>query len=206
MLLPFARCRTARIFHDVTTEAVGTHALVANAEAVRRLADHRIPQRPVMHIELTTRIAAPGERCFDLARSVELHTRSTRTTREVAIGGRTTGLLALGDEVTWRARHFGVWQTLTSRITAYDRPAYFRDSMVRGAFARLDHDHYFTADGRGGTIMRDLFDFAAPWGTLGRMTERLILSGYLRRFLEARNREIKLIAESNAWSQFLPAV
>ena len=160
--------------------------------------------KTVPRIELTIHIAAPRERCFDLARSVELHTRSTASTGERAIAGRTSGLLTLGDEVTWRARHFGVWQTLTSRITAYERPAYFRDSMVRGAFARLDHEHYFAEDGRGGTVMRDLFDFAAPFGALGWVAERLILTTYLRRFLEARNREIKVVAESDAWRQFVP--
>jgi ligand-binding SRPBCC domain-containing protein len=116
-------------------------------------------------------IAAPRARCFDLARSVEMHVQSTDQTGEVAIGGRTRGLLELGDEVTWRARHFGVWQTLTSRIVAYERPGYFRDSMVRGPFARLDHDHYFVGDGRGGTAMRDVVEFAAPLGLFGRVAE-----------------------------------
>lgn len=121
------------------------------------------------------------------------------------MGGRTTGLLGLGEEVTWRARHFGVWQTLTSRITAYERPAYFRDSMVRGAFARLDHDHHFTEDG-GDTVMRDVFEFAAPLGVLGRVAERAVLTRYLRRLLEVRNREIKAVAESEAWRRFVPVI
>ena len=94
--------------------------------------------------------------------------------------------------MTWRARHFGVWQTLTSRITAYERPTYFRDSMVRGAFARLEHEHHFAEDG-GETVMRDVFDFAAPLGALGRVAKRTVLTGYLRRLLEARNREIKAV-------------
>ena len=55
-------------------------------------------------IDLTTHIRAPRERCFDLARSVELHTQSAAGTQEVAVAGRTRGLLALGDEVTWQAR------------------------------------------------------------------------------------------------------
>ncbi len=179
-----------------------------------RAEQHRAPvtsgvkptNRAVPRIELTTHIAAPRERCFDLARSVELHTRSTASTGELAVGGHTSGLLALGDEVTWQAKHFGVWQTLTSRITAYERPAYFRDSMVRGAFARLDHEHHFAEDGRGGTVMRDLFEFAAPFGVLGWAAERLVLTRYLRRFLEARNREIKTVAESDAWTRFVSAV
>src|SRR5688500_4907941 len=117
-------------------------------------------------IDISMYVAAPQARCFDLARSVELHTRSTSATQERAVAGRTTGLLHAGDQVTWLARHLGVWQELTSRITVFDRPHYFRDSMVRGAFKRFDHDHFFTAEG-GGTRVRDVFDYAAPLGPLG---------------------------------------
>ena len=155
-------------------------------------------------IELTTRIAAPVERCFDLSRSVELHTHSTAATGEVAIAGRTSGLLEAGEEVTWRAKHFGIHQTLSTRITEYDRPRRFRDSMVGGAFARFDHDHMFEDDGRGGTLMRDVFDFDAPLGPLGWLAERIVLTGHMRRFLEARNRTIREVAESDAWRRFLP--
>jgi ligand-binding SRPBCC domain-containing protein len=122
----------------------------------------------------------------------------------IFVGGRRSGLLALGDEVTWRASHFGVGQTLTSRITAWERPAHFRDSMVQGAFARLEHDHRFTDDGGGRTIMRETLEYGAPLGLLGRAVEGLVLTRYLRRFLEARNREIKALAESGAWREFLP--
>ena len=155
-------------------------------------------------IELRTSIHAPVERCFDLARSVELHAESADSTHEAAVGGRTSGLLALGDEVTWRARHLGVWQTLTSRITAYDRPIFFRDSMVRGPFARLEHEHHFTRTAAGDTLMDDVFEFAAPGGPLGLLIERLVLLEYLRRFLTARNHAIKAAAESEAWKRFVP--
>lgn len=160
-------------------------------------------------ITLATHIAAPRERCFDLARSVDLHVRSTAATGERAVAGKTTGLLALGDEITWRARHLGVRQSLSGRITAYDRPRHFQDTMLRGAFARLRHDHYFDAapDGGGGTVMRDVLDYAAPLGPLGWLAERLFLTAYLRRFLEARNRELKAVAESDGeWALFVPPV
>ena len=155
-------------------------------------------------IELSTTIAAPRERCFDLARSVELHVRSTSATGERAVGGRTAGLLGPGDEVTWRAWHLGVRQSLSGRISAYDRPRHFRDTMLRGAFARLVHDHFFDEADGGGTRMRDVLEYAAPLGPLGRLAERLFLTAYLRRFLEARNRELKAVAESDAWRQFVP--
>jgi ligand-binding SRPBCC domain-containing protein len=159
----------------------------------------------MVRIELTTRIAASREVCFDLARSVEFHTQSTAQSREVAVGGRTTGLLTLGEEVTWRAKHFGVWQTLTSRITAYDRPVYFRDSMVHGVFAYLHHDHHFADEGAH-TMMRDVFECAAPLGLLGRLAEVLVVRSHLLHLLEARNRELKAVAEAGTWRQFVPAV
>jgi ligand-binding SRPBCC domain-containing protein len=129
--------------------------------------------------------------------------RSTSATGERAVGGRTTGLLDLGDEVTWRARHFGVWQSLSGRISAYDRPRHFQDTMLRGAFKQLRHDHFFD-DADGGTVIRDVFEYTAPLGLLGRIAERLFLTAYLRRFLEARNRELKAVAESRVWVQFIP--
>lgn len=154
-------------------------------------------------IELQTVVAAPRERVFDLSRSVELHQHSTADSGERAITGRITGLLEPGEEVTWRARHLGVTQTLTSRITRFDRPRMFRDSMVRGAFARFDHDHIFDETG-GGTLMIDRFAFEAPLGGLGRIVERLVLTRYLRRFLVRRNLEIKRVAESTyEWQRYV---
>lgn len=155
-------------------------------------------------IELTLRVAAPPERCFDLSRSVEVHVASTRSTGEQAVAGVTSGLLGPGDQVTWRARHLGVWQHLTSRISAYDRPRHFRDSMVRGAFRRFDHDHFFEADGQGGTVMRDVFDFSAPLGPVGAVVAHLFLTRYMRGLLAARNRMIQSLAEGDGWRRFLP--
>jgi ligand-binding SRPBCC domain-containing protein len=155
-------------------------------------------------IELITRIAAPPQRCFDLARCVDLHLRSAAPTGEQAVAGKTTGLLSLGDEVTWRGRHFGVVQELASRITLFEPPQHFRDSMVRGAFRRLDHDHFFVADGSA-TEMRDVFDFDAPLGVLGRIADALVLRRYMHNFLVARNAALRAIAESDEWRRYLPA-
>jgi ligand-binding SRPBCC domain-containing protein len=69
----------------------------------------------------------------------------------------------------------------------------------------LRHDHIFDAV-EGGTRMRDVFEFSAPLGVLGRIAERLFLTAYLRRFLEARNRVLKTVAESERWQQFVPPV
>ena len=146
-------------------------------------------------IRIETDIRAPLETCFDLARSVDAHIASTRATAERAVAGVTRGLLALGDSVTWRARHLGINWELTSRITAFDRPTHFRDEMTRGVFTRLVHDHYFEPSPNG-TRMIDEFDFTAPLGLLGVVADRLFLARYMRQFLETRARALKQFAES----------
>ena len=128
---------------------------------------------------------------------------STARTGERAVAGVTSGLMALGQEVTWRARHFGTWQHLTSRITAFVRPFHFRDSMVRGAFQRFDHDHFFSPRGEV-TLMRDVFDFQSPFGILGRVADRLFLIAYMRRLLLARNALIKTVADTENWRHYIP--
>ena len=120
------------------------------------------------------------------------------------MAGKTAGLLELGDEVTWRATHLGIAQRLSTRITVFDRPSHFQDVMLRGAFRGFTHDHYFEASGHE-TTMRDVFDFQAPLGILGRIAERAFLTSYMRRFLETRNRELKSVAESDAWTEYLPS-
>ena len=155
---------------------------------------------PVIRTEID--ILAEPALCFDLARSVDAHIESTRGTGERAVAGVTHGLLKPGDWVTWRARHFGITQELTSQITLFDRPRHFRDEMTRGAFSRIVHDHYFERLPHG-TRMVDVFDFRAPFGVFGWMAERLVLTSYLRRFLEERAKALKQLAESDAGRRIL---
>ena len=153
-------------------------------------------------IVVETLIEAPPERCFDLARSVDLHIHSAGATGEKAIAGVTAGLLSLGDEVTWRGRHLGMNRELTCRITQFHPYGHFRDSLLRGSFAELEHDHYFERQGKG-TLMRDHFQYHAPFSIAGRLAERLVLNRYLRRFLTQRCAIIKSTAESDGWRSYL---
>jgi ligand-binding SRPBCC domain-containing protein len=150
-------------------------------------------------IVMRTRVAAPPSRCFDLARDVNAHERSTAASRERAVAGVTTGLLGLGDEVTWEATHFGVRQRLTSRITEFDPPKRFVDEMVRGAFRSFRHEHQFhEIDGE--TEVVDIFDYTAPLGPLGRLADVLFVSRYMTNLLRDRNAYLKRAAESAAAS------
>jgi ligand-binding SRPBCC domain-containing protein len=155
-------------------------------------------------VRLETRIEAPPERVFDLARSIDLHAHGQARHHERPIAGVISGLIGPGESVTWEARHFGITQKLTSRIVAFDRPRSFRDSMVSGAFARFDHDHIFEPDGSG-TRMTDVFDFASPFGLLGRAADWLVLSSYMKRLVRERALSIKHAAESDEWKSLLHA-
>lgn len=145
-------------------------------------------------IYLKTKINAPIEKCFELSLSVDIHTQSTMHTKEKAIAGVTSGSMQLNDTVTWEAVHFGIKQRLTSKITKYQYPFYFVDEMVEGSFKKIYHQHLFT-EIIDKTIMTDIFEYSCPYGILGKMAEKLILTNYLRNFLIKRNAYIKSIAE-----------
>jgi len=148
-------------------------------------------------ITLTTEIAAPVETVFDLSRSIDLHMESTSRTKEKAIAGKTSGLIELGETVTWEATHFFIRQQLTVCISQFKRPYYFRDSMVAGAFLRFDHDHHFESCAIG-TTMTDVFDFTSPFGPLGQLANWLIVTRHMRKLLLVRNKIIASVAESHS--------
>jgi ligand-binding SRPBCC domain-containing protein len=159
----------------------------------------------MVKLEELTLIRAPIDRCFDLARSVEVHLAGNEHCGEtaVALAGVTSGLIGMAQRVTWRAKHFSVWQTLTSEITAMAAPAYFQDTMIQGAFRFMKHDHFFRSLSPSQTEMKDVFCFAAPLPVLGRLAEIIFLRRYIRALLHERNVVIKQIAESSDWTKYL---
>ncbi|HSU58758.1 MAG TPA: SRPBCC family protein [Bryobacteraceae bacterium] len=160
----------------------------------------------MVRLEEFTIIRAPIERCFDLARSVEVHLAGNLHSGEMAVvsAGVTSGLIGLGQRVTWRAKHFGFWQTLTSEITALESPTCFQDTMVRGPFRFMKHDHIFRSLSSGETEMKDIFCFAAPLPVFGVLAEVLFLRRYMQALLRERNSILRQIAESSEWQKYLP--
>ncbi|HSQ55067.1 MAG TPA: SRPBCC family protein [Gemmata sp.] len=148
-------------------------------------------------IKVVTGIEAPIGTCFDLARDIDFHTESLASTGERAVAGRTSGLIGLGESVTWEGRHLGIRQRFTVVVTDFESPFHFRDVMTAGAFQSFAHDHQFVErDGR--TFMTDVVEFRSPLCLLGRLVDRLFLAGYLRRLLERRGQAIKTRAEATS--------
>jgi len=145
-------------------------------------------------INHTTYIEAAIERCFDLARDVEVHTQTTAKTKEKSVGEITSGLLNKGDCVTWEATHFRVKQRLTAQIIEMNPPYTFTDVLVKGAFHSFTHTHTFTRSGTG-TIMTDVFEYKAPFGIIGQVADALFLEKYMKNFIASRANELKKLAE-----------
>jgi ligand-binding SRPBCC domain-containing protein len=138
-----------------------------------------------VQLEHEEMIDAPLEVVFDLSLDVDAHQASMARSKERAIGGVTGGRIGLGEEVTWRAWHFGIPFTMTSRITELDRPRRFVDEQARGPFLSFRHEHLFARrDNR--TAMTDRVQFKAPVGVIGFAVERVLLEWYLRRLIAAR--------------------
>ncbi len=154
-------------------------------------------------IEQIYRIKADIDIVFDLARSIDLHQISTAHTKEKAIAGKTSGLLELHEQVTWRAKHFGIYQNLTSEMRELKKPNYFVDEMVAGAFQSFRHEHWFESS-QGVTVMTDRFDYRAPLGILGKCADYVFLKKYMETFLNQRNLVVKEFAESGRWKEVLP--
>ncbi len=154
-------------------------------------------------IILHTKINAPIERCFLLSLSVDLHKSSAASTNEKVIAGVSSGLVKLNDVITWEAKHLGVVQHFTSKITAYEKPNYFTDEMQKGAFKKFQHLHSFKKNGEG-CIMTDELKMEAPLGIFGKIAMALVVKSHMEKFLIKRNDFIKKIAEGEDWKKYIP--
>ena len=146
-------------------------------------------------IELQTIINADIKICFDLARNIDFHQQSLVHSKEKAVAGKTSGLIELGESVTWQATHFGIKQQLTSKITQFNSPHYFVDEMVSGAFTSFKHEHIFE-EKVNTTLMTDKFHFESPFGIFGKLANRLFLKRYMTQLLQIRNQLLKEKAEN----------
>ncbi|AIN73390.1 SRPBCC family protein [Flavobacterium psychrophilum] len=146
-------------------------------------------------ITLTTKVNAPIQKVFDINRDIDIHQKSASKTNEVAIAGVTSGLINLNETVTWRGKHFGIYLTHKSRITAMNFYDYFVDEMVEGKFKSFRHEHFFEEQ-NGITTMTDKLCYETPFGIFGQLFDYLFLKKYLTTFLLERNRVLKELSEN----------
>jgi ligand-binding SRPBCC domain-containing protein len=147
------------------------------------------------HLTLDTEIKATTQIAFDVARDVTVHTESMSRSGERVVGAHLTGLLNLGDLVTFEGRHFGKNWRLSARIAQLESPSYFVDVMEKGPFRTWSHRHAFRELNAGATVMSDTVDYDVPLGFIGRIVDSLVLRRHLTRLLSIRADYIRKIAE-----------
>ena len=145
-------------------------------------------------INLTTKIKAPKQIVFDASRNIDIHQQSASPTNEKAISGVISGLINFNETVTWRGKHFGLYLTHKSRITAMTFYDYFVDEMEEGNFKSFKHEHFFEEE-NGVTIMKDHLQYETSFGILGQIFDALFLKKHLTRFLLERNKVLKEVSE-----------
>lgn len=155
---------------------------------------------PIIH--LTTFIAAPAQRVFDLSRHIGLHLQSMTEYRQEAVAGTRMGLIEKDETVTWKARHVFKTRLLRIKITQLEKYFFFTDEQAEGDFKSMRHEHHFKPCDNG-TIMIDVFSFESPYGFIGRMFNAIYLTSYLKKLLEQRNSVIKQTAETDKWKILL---
>ena len=53
---------------------------------------------------------------FNISLDIDAHVSATQQSDERAVDGVASGAIGLGEGVTWRARHFRIWLTMTVNI------------------------------------------------------------------------------------------
>lgn len=87
---------------------------------------------------------------------------------------------------------FGIPLSWTSKINQVVEGHYFTDDMIEGPFAVWHHQHFFEEQG-GGTLVKDIVDYKAPLGILGRLVQPILVKPRVEDIFKHRESIIKQI-------------
>lgn len=145
-------------------------------------------------ITLHTEIQSTIEKAFQLSLDIDFHKKTASQTNEEAIAGVTSGIIKYNETVSWRGKHFGVYLTHTSQITAYEVPRYFVDEMIKGNFKTFRHQHFFEQK-ENMVHMKDVITYTTPYRIFGKLFDRFLLKKHMTHFIQHRNQTIKTALE-----------
>lgn len=155
---------------------------------------------PVIH--LTTFIAAPIDRVFDLSRNLTIYKVLMQGRKEKFSSGAATNLMSHGETITFHAKHFGKTRLVTTRVTDLQKPISLVQEQVKGDLLHFKHEHHFKSVDNG-TILIDMIDFDGPRDVIGKVMAKLYLKRYLEKYISKRNALIQQYAESEKWRAVL---
>ena len=153
-------------------------------------------------IHLTTFIAAPVERVFDLSRNLAIYKALIQGRKEKLSSGAASNLMTHGETLTFQAKHFGKTRLVTTRVMDLKKPSALVQEQVKGDLLHFKHEHHFKAV-ENGTILIDLINFAGPRDFIGKVIGKLYLKRYFEAYLNKRNSLIRQYAETEKWRAVL---
>lgn len=153
-------------------------------------------------IHLTTFIAAPIERVFDLTRNLAIYKVAFQGRKEKFTSGAGSNVIDQGDTITFHARHLGKTRVVTLKITSLDRPFSFIEEQVTGDLVNYKHEHHFK-EVENGTIKIDLVDCNGTRDIIGKLFGKVYIRKYLEELIQLQNSVILQYAESEKWRAIL---
>jgi len=151
---------------------------------------------------LTTFIAAPMERVFDLTRHVAMYRFLFNSRDEIFSSGGSANLLEQDETISITAKHLGKTRIATLKIISVEKPVRYTEEQWKGDLELFRHEHHFKlAD--NGTFLIDLIEFGSPKDIIGRLLGKFYLRKYLEEMVRSRSELIRKYAESDKWRTIL---
>jgi ligand-binding SRPBCC domain-containing protein len=82
---------------------------------------------------------------------------------------------------------FNIPLNWTTEITHVNEPHFFIDDQKSGPFKTWHHQHHFR-EIEGGVEMTDIVNYAAPFGILGRLAEKLVVDKKVKGIFDFRHK------------------
>jgi ligand-binding SRPBCC domain-containing protein len=153
-------------------------------------------------IHLTTFIAAPVERVFDLSRHLALYRLVFQSRKEKLTSGAASTLIAKGETVSIIAKHAGRSRMIMLKVTSLQRPAMFVEEQVKGDLQSFRHEHHFKPVDNG-TILIDIVEFGLPKDIIGKVFGKMYFRKYIEELIKKRTELVRSYAETEKWRAVL---
>ncbi len=147
-------------------------------------------------------IKAPIERCFLLSTNIDLMRSALGLRVSKGSSTRCSGQALAGDRIVWRGWWRGMPQFHESVVTEYEFPAFVRETVESSTFKRFVHELRLT-EIDGHVLLTGSIRFSLPFGAPGRWFARRTILPLMMELLRQRLHVLRLVAESNQWSQYL---
>jgi ligand-binding SRPBCC domain-containing protein len=140
--------------------------------------------------ETSVAIACPPEKAWDfLVRPANL---KLITPPEVGLHlVEAPEVLELGSKLLFKVQGWGQVQQFLHEITAFEANRQLSEKMVKGLFGLWVHDHDFSINASGETVITDRIEFEPPPGLLGFLVSKKKILEYLEDGFDHRQEQLK---------------